>query len=46
MTKYTYHNGTIAQDPKIAVNYFLHALKEMPKLIEKYQAETEKIIII
>jgi len=41
--KYTYSNGTIAQDPKLAVNYFIHALEKIPTLIEKYQAETEKL---
>jgi N12 class adenine-specific DNA methylase len=41
--KYTYNNGNIANDPKLAVNYFLHALEKIPSLIEKYQADTEKI---
>jgi hypothetical protein len=41
--KYTYNNGSIANDPKLAVNYFLHALEKIPSLIEKYQADTEKI---
>jgi hypothetical protein len=41
--KYTYNNGNIANDPKLAVNYFLHALEKIPLLIEKYRTETEKI---
>jgi hypothetical protein len=41
--KYSYSNGCIANDPKLAVNYFLHALEKIPSLIEKYQAETKKI---
>jgi hypothetical protein len=41
--KYTYNNGNIAGDPKLAVNYFLHALEKIPSLIEKYQSDTEKI---
>jgi hypothetical protein len=40
--KYTYNNGHIANDPKLAVSYFLHALEKIPSLIEKYQADTEK----
>jgi hypothetical protein len=41
--KYTHHNGTIAQDPKLAVHYFLNALEKIPSLIEKYQTDTEKV---
>jgi len=41
--KYTYNNGHIAADPKLAVSCFLNALEKIPKLIEKYQADTEKI---
>ena len=41
--KYTYNNGSIAQDPKLAVTYFLHALEKIPSLIEKYEKETEKL---
>jgi hypothetical protein len=41
--KYTYNNGNIANDPKLAVNYFLHALGKIPSLIEKYERENEKI---
>jgi hypothetical protein len=38
-----YNNGNLAGDPKLAINYFLHALEKIPSLIEKYQADTEKI---
>jgi hypothetical protein len=41
--KYTYNNGHIANDPKLAVSYFIHALEKIPSLIDKYQADTEKI---
>jgi hypothetical protein len=41
--KYTFNNGSIAQEPKLAVRYFLHALEKIPSLIEKYQSETEKL---
>jgi N12 class adenine-specific DNA methylase len=41
--KYTHNNGSIANDPKLAVSYFLHALEKIPSLIEKYNTETEKI---
>ncbi|KAA6304909.1 putative type I restriction enzymeP M protein [termite gut metagenome] len=33
----------MASDPKLASLYFLSALEKIPKLIEKYQADTEKI---
>jgi hypothetical protein len=41
--KYTYNNGHLANDPKLAVTYFLHALEKMPALIEKYEKETAKL---
>jgi N12 class adenine-specific DNA methylase len=41
--KYTYNNGHIATDPKLAALYFLNALDKIPKLIEKNQADTEKL---
>ena len=41
--KYSFNNGHIATDPKLAAFNFLNALDRIPKLIEKYQAETEKI---
>jgi N12 class adenine-specific DNA methylase len=41
--KYSHNNGHIANDPKLAVRYFLHALEKIPTLIEKYEKENEKI---
>jgi hypothetical protein len=41
--KYTYNNGHLANDPKLAVGYFLHALEKIPMLIEKYEKETAKL---
>ena len=41
--KYTYNNGRIAGDPKLAVNFFLHALEKIPSLIEKYEKENVKL---
>jgi hypothetical protein len=41
--KYSYNNGHIANDPKLAVRYFLNALEKIPSLIEKYEKENEKI---
>jgi hypothetical protein len=36
-------NGHIANDPRLAVRYFLNALEKIPSLIEKYERENEKI---
>ena len=33
--KYTYNNGNVASDPKLASLNFLKALERIPKLIEK-----------
>ncbi|MGL4384814.1 MAG: helicase-related protein, partial [Flavobacterium sp.] len=41
--KYSYNNGNIASDPELASQNFLNALEKMPKLIEKYQTETDRI---
>ncbi|MDR3247020.1 MAG: DNA methylase [Prevotellaceae bacterium] len=41
--KYTHNNGHIASEPKLAVAYFLNALEKIPKMIEKYKADTQKI---
>jgi hypothetical protein len=40
--KYTYNNGHIASEPKLAVAYFLNALEKIPKMIDKYQKDTKK----
>ena len=41
--KYSYNNGKIATDPQLAYMNFLNALEKIPGLIEKNQADTEKI---
>ncbi len=41
--KYNYNNGHIAADPKLASMNFLNALERIPKLIEKYQTDNEKL---
>ncbi len=41
--KYNYNNGHIATDPKLAAMNFLNALERIPKLIEKYQTDNEKL---
>jgi hypothetical protein len=43
--KYNYNNGHIANDPKLAVNYFLHALEKIPTLIDNHQKQNEKLSI-
>ncbi len=39
---YNYNYGSLAADPKTASLNFLNALDSMPKLLEKYQADTDK----
>ncbi|MDR2145870.1 MAG: N-6 DNA methylase [Tannerella sp.] len=34
--KYDYNNGFMANDPNLAVNYFIHALEKIPALIENH----------
>lgn len=41
--KYSYNNGNIATDPKLASLNFLNALEKIPKLSEKYETEIAKI---
>lgn len=41
--KYTYNNGNIAADPKLATLNFLNALERIPKLIEQYKTANEKL---
>ena len=43
--KYTYNNGKIANDPQLAVNYFLNALEKIPSLMKKYEKETNDLQI-
>jgi hypothetical protein len=40
---YNYNHGNMATDPKTAALNFLNALDTMPKLLEKYQADNEKL---
>ena len=40
---YNYNHGYIASDPKTAALNFLNALDTMPKLLEKYQSDNEKL---
>jgi hypothetical protein len=35
--KYTFNNGFIAKEPKLAVEYFIHALEKIPALIENHE---------
>lgn len=39
---YNYNYGSLAADPKTASLNFLNALDSMPKLLEKYQTDTDK----
>jgi helicase domain-containing protein (fragment) len=41
--KYTYHNGYIAKDPKLAVMYFINALERIPGMIEKRQKDNAEL---
>ena len=41
--KYTYNNGKIANDPKLASMNFINALQKIPGLIEKYQERNDKL---
>lgn len=40
---YNYNHGVMATDPKTAALNFLNALDTMPKLLEKYQSDNEKL---
>ncbi len=40
---YNYNHGLMATDPKTAAQNFLNALDTMPKLLERYQANNEKL---
>lgn len=41
--KYNYNNGHIATDPKLASLNFLNALERIPRLIEKYHTDNERL---
>lgn len=40
---YSHNNGKIAEDPVLASMNFLNALDKIPKLIEKYISDNEKV---
>ena len=41
--KYQYNNGKIAENPKLASEYFFNALKKMPNILEKYENEVKAL---
>ena len=40
---YTYNNGKLATDPKLACQNFINALERIPKVIESHEKEMEKV---
>jgi hypothetical protein len=40
---YNYNHGIMANDPKTAAQNFLNALDTMPKLLDKYQSDNQKL---
>ena len=41
--KYSFNNGHIATDPKLASLNFLNSLEKIPSMIERYEADTAKL---
>ena len=41
---YTYNNGKLAADPKLACENFINALGRIPKVIETHEKEREKVV--
>lgn len=41
--KYTYNNGYIAKDPKLACLYFQNALDKIPNLIDRYEKDCKEL---
>ena len=41
---YTYNNGKLATDPKLACQNFINALERIPKVIESHEKEMEKVV--
>ncbi|MDR1983955.1 MAG: hypothetical protein LBQ28_03930 [Prevotellaceae bacterium] len=41
--KYSHNNGRIANDPKLAVQSFLHALEKIPTLIENHEKKNVEL---
>ena len=42
---YTYNNGKLATDPKLACQNFINALERIPKVIESHEKEKEKVAV-
>jgi len=41
---YTYNNGKLATDPKLACENFVNALERIPKVIESHEKEMAKVV--
>ena len=41
---YTYNNGKLATDPKLACQNFINALERIPKVIETHEKEMAKVV--
>ena len=41
---YTYNNGKLATDPKLACQNFINALERIPKVIESHEKEMAKVL--
>ena len=41
---YTYNNGKLATDPKLACQNFINALERIPKVIESHEKEIAKVV--
>ena len=41
---YTYNNGKLASDPKLACQNFINALERIPKVIESHEKEMAKVL--
>ena len=41
---YTYNNGKLATDPKLACQNFVNALERIPKVIESHEKEMVKVV--
>ena len=41
---YTYNNGKLATDPKLACQNFVNALERIPKVIESHENEMAKVV--
>ena len=41
---YTYNNGKLATEPKLACQNFINALERIPKVIESHEKEMAKIV--